>query len=394
MPAWQTLVRLKRLFNLRLRCKKMSDTGMAGLKDIHPLGSLDIESDRITGAGFASLPRPGGMNALIVRGSGVRDEGLTHLRGIDFIGELSLPSDKITDAGLAAFEGMEIGSMDIGGSKITDAGLEHLQHVYGLHTLNLSRSAIKGPGLKYLKALPSRHGEREVPKLDTLYLSNVTNAGLMEIAEIPSITNLFLIDPKCSDSGYAYLKKLTELEHLCVSSGTNQWDSDECVEHVQEILGNSDPNVKPMIEDSYRYEKPDTDRLEGSEPESLRNGPTEYWHPTSLRTPPTTPDDLKRLKDGPQVSYLDLSNSQLCDGDLEYLRGLQSIETLVLNDTRITDAGLKRLQQQSHPKLTTLWVVGTGVTDAGLESVGKMTALKELALGDQITDAGLHQLCR
>ena len=38
----------------------------------------------------------------------------------------------------------------------------------------------------------------------------------------------------------------------------------------------------------------------------------------------------------------------------------------MLNDTRITDAGLKRLQQQSHPKLTGIRIAGTGVTDAGL----------------------------
>ena len=190
------LGRLKRLFNLRLRCKQMSDPGMMALKDIKHLGSLYVDSDRITGAGFAALAGHGGMNALFVRGGGVADEGMKHLRGIDFIGELTLPSDKITDAGLAELEGMAIGKLDIGGSRIADAGLEHLQHVYGLHSLNLLRNAIKGPGLKCLKALPTHQGPREVPKLSTLYLSNVTDAGLKVISEIPSICDLVLIDPK------------------------------------------------------------------------------------------------------------------------------------------------------------------------------------------------------
>jgi Leucine-rich repeat (LRR) protein len=388
------LRQLKRLFNLSLRCRQMSDSGMAGLKDIKHLGSLHIDSDRISGAGFASLPKAGGMNALVVRGNGVRDEGLEHLRGIDFIGELSLPSDKITDAGLAVFEGMQIYRIDVGGSKITDAGLEHLQHVYGLHSLNLSRNTIKGPGLRYLKALPTHYRPREVlPKFNTLYLRNATDAALKEIAEVPSMTDLILIDPKCSDAGYAYLKKLTELEHLCVSSGTNQWDSDECVDRVQEILGNSDPNRKPMIADWYRDEKPDTDQLGGASQEPPEQGPMDFWQP-----PPhwlaerNTPDDLKKLRHNPETTYLDFSNSQVSDADLDSLREMPSLETLALDGTQITDAGLRRLQQQLHPKLTRLWIAGTRVTDAGLESIGKMTAMSDLALGNQITDAGLHKL--
>ncbi len=207
------------------------------------------------------------------------------------------------------------------------------------------------------------------------------------------MTELILIDPKCSDTGYGYLKKLTELEHLCVSSGTNQWDSDECVEHVQEILGNSDPNRKPMIADWYRDEKPDTDQLEGASQDSTEQGPAEFWHPSPhWMTKRNTVNDLKGFRHNPEIAYLDFSNSRVSDADLDNLRGMSSLETLVLNDTQITDAGLKRLQQQSHPKLTGIRIAGTGVTDAGLASLGKMTSLRNSALGDQITDAGLEKL--
>ena len=148
-----------------------------------------------------------------------------------------------------------------------------------------------------------------------------------------------------------------------------------------------------MIQDWYREEKPDTDQLDGALPDSTDQGPTEYWlAPADWLPQCHSLDDLKRRRHNPEIVCLDLSNSRFGDADLDSLRGLPSLEMLILNDTPITDAGLKRLQQQSHPKLTKLWIAGTRITDEGLYSVGQMAGLRDLALGDRITDAGLEKL--
>ena len=77
---------------------------------------------------------------------------------------------------------------------------------------------------------------------------------------------------------------------------------------------------------------------------------------------------------------------------LEHLKGL-NIEVLCLEDTQVTDAGLKHLKRL--PKLSWLELGNTKVTDAGLEHLRSLTGLERLHLdGTQVTDAGVNELKR
>ena len=72
---------------------------------------------------------------------------------------------------------------------------------------------------------------------------------------------------------------------------------------------------------------------------------------------------------------------------------IEKVTSLFLNDTKITDAGLKdvaKLQQ-----LTTLFLHGTKITDAGLKEVAKLQKLEMLWLRDtKITDEGLKDVAK
>jgi len=93
-----------------------------------------------------------------------------------------------------------------------------------------------------------------------------------------------------------------------------------------------------------------------------------------------------------EVKIVDLDATPVTDAGLAHLlRGLTSLEGLVLTNTGVTDAGLAHVQG-----LTGLRVLGlykTQVTDAGLRHVQGLTGLQTLRLDfTHVTDAGLHDL--
>jgi hypothetical protein len=62
-----------------------------------------------------------------------------------------------------------------------------------------------------------------------------------------------------------------------------------------------------------------------------------------------------------------------------------------LNDTRVSDAGLKALA--ALKKLEALYLDGAPVTDAGLKELAALRGLRELSLrGTEVTDAGFRRL--
>ncbi len=74
-----------------------------------------------------------------------------------------------------------------------------------------------------------------------------------------------------------------------------------------------------------------------------------------------------------------------------HLRGLTKLRTLVLWETRVSDAGLEHLE--SLQQLESLALSGPGLTDAGLMRLGRLAKLQWLGLGGaRATDAGLIYL--
>lgn len=137
----------------------------------------------------------------------------------------------------------------------------------------------------------------------------------------------------------------------------------------------------------------------------------------AVRVPPGTslpPQFISRLTRFRQITVIELPNCQLTDFDLEGLskftelkhlnlqrnpvteKGLTplskllSLEVVLLNDTRVGGPVLD--QSLSLPKLNTLDVSRTNVTDAGLRSLRPQPTLIGLALkGCAITDRGLDE---
>ena len=107
----------------------------------------------------------------------------------------------------------------------------------------------------------------------------------------------------------------------------------------------------------------------------------------NMSLPTTTDADLQWLFGCTDVKYLDLGGTQVTDAGVNRL-WLNSLSELKLNDTKITDNGLKHFRGQ--PNLRKLDLSRTQVTDAGLKNL-TLCGLERLDLGDTaIAGAGLE----
>ncbi|WP_435005197.1 hypothetical protein P12x_003092 [Tundrisphaera lichenicola] len=111
-----------------------------------------------------------------------------------------------------------------------------------------------------------------------------------------------------------------------------------------------------------------------------------------LRKSKINNDFLACLGAFPEIGKLDLEAATISDDALEYFKSLGSIRELWIGETAITDAGLAKLVLH-HPRLDTLSLQGTKVTQVGLAELAKLPLLTDLLLNSTETnDKGLEKL--
>lgn len=113
---------------LDLRKTKISDEGVARLRNLTSLQSLNLFRTQLGDKGLARLRRLTKLETLLIGGTKVTDAGLVHLQPFTRLRKLSLFQTQVSDEGIARLKLM--GSLKvllIGGSKITNMGAEELQ---------------------------------------------------------------------------------------------------------------------------------------------------------------------------------------------------------------------------------------------------------------------------
>lgn len=102
-------------------------------------------------------------------------------------------------------------------------------------------------------------------------------------------------------------------------------------------------------------------------------------------------NEMAHLKRLPKLSTVFLEETQVTDAGLEHLEGMTNLSILDLRSTEVTDAGLEHLKGLIG--LSFLFLGETHVTGAGLEHLQGLNKLGILDLGGtQVGDAGLEHL--
>jgi Leucine-rich repeat (LRR) protein len=101
---------------------------------------------------------------------------------------------------------------------------------------------------------------------------------------------------------------------------------------------------------------------------------------------------MERLKALPQVTDLNLAYAELItDSGVAYLKAWKNLEHLNLRGTKVNDTGLEHLKNLTQ--LKSLDVSFTEVTDAGLDHLTSLGELRKLCIGgNKMSGAGLHSL--
>jgi hypothetical protein len=102
--------------------------------------------------------------------------------------------------------------------------------------------------------------------------------------------------------------------------------------------------------------------------------------------------DLEQLRImAPRLRSLTLSGTDITDAGMQSIGKMPMMQTLLLNETRVSDAGLQQVQRLTEMRQLSLY--HTHVTDEGLVYLKGLSNLNELTLsGAHITDHGVMQL--
>ena len=185
--------------------------------------------------------------------------------------------------------------LDFYNSSVTDAGLKQLAGLPSLQSLHLGSTKVGDAGLKELAALNS------LQALD-IRKTLVTDAGLKELARLKGLQLLILAGTKVTDAGLKELAGLTSLRSL------NLFGTEVSDVGLKELGG-------------------------------LNNLQT-------LTVPNRVTDTgLKELAGLKSLQALDLANTRVTDAGLKELAGLKNLQSLILNKTKVTDAGVAELRK-------------------------------------------------
>ena len=319
-----------------------TDVSLESLQGRTELRHIHLANTQITDGGLVHLKEMTKLEALLLDNTQINGSGLVHLTGMTNLRELTLYETQVTDAGLVHLKGLtNLETLSLDNTNITDAGLLHLKDLTNLERLNLNGC------------------------------EDITDAGLMHLKGLSNLQDLDLRDTRVSGTGLVHFEGMTQMR-LFLGEGI----TDAELVHLKGL---------------YR---PPTLSLEGTQITAAGLVHLKGMDLRMLDIPREAQTDLglkHYLAAVEPPTELSLYDWNITDGGLVHLKGLAGLQTLILPNTQITDAGLAQL---SGMNLTALAIPREAQTDLGLKHyLAAVEPPATLRLNDwNITDAGLVHL--
>lgn len=201
-------------YGVGIHDKSFDDAALGRLADRHGdrIGGLILENTSVTDAGLAQLAKFPALRNLEIRNdvswsasgsaSGmITDAGMAHLKGLVRLQSLNVSYSSVTDAGLEALgELRELQSLYLGFSRVRGPGLEKLESLKRLSFLSLDGCKLDAEGLKVLA------GATALRRLSVSHASLPLGA-LPLLKSIPGLVELDLTGCEFGEADLADLKK-------------------------------------------------------------------------------------------------------------------------------------------------------------------------------------------
>lgn len=235
------LAKIQTLKQLKLVKTKVTNAGVAHVKDMPNLEGLDLQdvntvdnaclSDvkglkklrflRIYGPGFdgdgiAPLGEMKTLRTLSMHQTGLGDDNIKHLKGLVDLEKLLIYGTRVSDKGMAELAGLtKLKELDLRATPCGTAAMEtYLSHMPQLQLLDLSES--NSPNVN--EAMPAIAKLTNLENLN-LWHTQVTDDAVALLAALPNLKSLNLDDNKrVTDASMDTVGKLTNLEYLHIGS--------------------------------------------------------------------------------------------------------------------------------------------------------------------------------
>lgn len=341
----------------------VTDDHLLQLTDLKHLESLDLRKTKIRGPGLAALKSLPALESLEVNMTNEQfrtlvDCGLVHLLPIAHGPNKTTAR---TDADL-----VELELNGFYGFEVNDGMLESLERLTTLRQLSLIETHVTNAGIPQVLRLP---------QLETLNLerSRINDAAIQLLATAPHLYSLVLDETKITAAGLVHLGKLSKLKTLHL----NRCKVDD---ESLAVLG-----VLPALEKleigatQIRFE------------EQFAPGAFAKLLHLNVNGSNVTDRGMPVIAQLPELEWLDLTLCKVGNDGVKSLTACRKLEVLYLNRTDITDEALRHLA--SIPTLQTVSLHSTNVTDAGLQHFAGMKNLRSLILfGTKVSANGVQQL--
>ena len=397
--AMAVAAKLPALESITLRLTKVTDVGMAELAKNKSIRSISMAGTAVTDEGLKSLSK---LPNLSVLGLGVYDEGANVTdEGMKTVGEmiqlehLDLSGTPITNEGLKHLASLkQLKSLSFENTKVSEAGLAHLEPLQNLESIRCySIGGLTDQGAKHLGKLTnlkrlssnmnlSDVGVVELAKLahlEQLSLSSkqITDVSLEHIAKMPALKKLWFQGCPITDAGLANIRNSPTIDYLLIhetkmtSAGLKNLQTIPNLKILDLDISPTD-NELPDWRAIAQFKQIERFRIEGS---AFSN------------------DDMKHVKDLTQLIEFDADlKHPLEDSGVSYLSSLTNLNNLRIQNSKITDEGLKALSDMDQLEYMTLSCLAT---DQGLQTLSGLKSLAHLQIASPfLTDAGIDAFAK
>jgi serine/threonine protein kinase/Leucine-rich repeat (LRR) protein len=378
----QAISRLPRLTHLHFdAAEKVSDDGLAHLKELTMLEDLVCGAPQVTDKGLAHLEGCNNLRELHLFAPKITDDGLAQVGQIKSLRLLHFSTPLATAKGIERLTGLKLRDLVIQGTRVGDDALLHIAKMEQLQRLELHNTSITGGEFGHLENLPRLLALRIMD-------SPINDTGLAAFKPPPELQTLYLIRSKVTDEGLVHLHGVKSLRAI-------ELDGSPITAVGLAALRKALPecSIKPEASDPAAAV---VARLESMGARLTRDekAPGNAVVIVSFYGAKQTADDalLAELRHLPALQTLVLWGcDQVTDGGLIALGKLPNLRSLDLGVTRISDKGVENLKPLGG--LENLNLSYTQVTDAGLAHLAGMKQLQALGLDSlTVTDEGLQHL--
>jgi serine/threonine protein kinase len=346
--------------------RKVTDAGLANLKECRGIWQLDLGGSSISDAGLAQVKDFASarlMTELYLSNTAVGDAGLAHLSDCTGLRQIQMGNTRVTDSGLAHLVKLKnLRVLWVNMTKVTEAGVKKLAAALPLCKILWDGGVIAPPDFAEREAaewvlsiggrLSIRQGKQE-SEIKAIKDLPATPFEVVGVDFVEVVGGKFVGNQIIDDAGLERLKGLNKLQHLNLS---HTRVGDAGLEHITGLSNLTFLGLGAC----WRVGDAGLARLGKAFP----NLSTLYLGGTQV-----SDAGLVHLKQLTKLTRLTINVTRVSDTGLGHIKALTKLESLDLSKTQVSDTGLKLLTGLSN--LTELYLIDTPITTDGIAALQK-----------------------